>query len=143
MNSGVRGNCADRSDRSDRGDMVVGWLARIALILGIIAVIGYDGITTIQAQITIKDQASSAATAGYSSYASSHDVQTAYQAALADAHASNPANTIAPAQFTVSNKGIVTLTIHRPVHTLIAHYLPIDAAKSASATAVGDPLPSS
>jgi Flp pilus assembly protein TadG len=121
--------------------MVVGWLSRIVLILGIVGVAGYDGVTTIQAQVTIKDQASSAAIAGYNSYASSHDVQTAYQAALADARGSNPANTIAPAQFTVSNKGIVTLTVTRNVHTLVAHYLPIDAAKTATSTAVGDPLP--
>jgi hypothetical protein len=121
--------------------MVVGWLTRIVVILGVVAVIGYDGITAIQAQVTVRDQATSAAVAGLDNYEVNHDVQTAYQAALSDARSANPANTIKPADFVVSTSGAVTVTVTRPVHTLVAHYLPIPSATLASATGNATPSP--
>lgn len=123
---------------NDRGDMVVGWLARIVVVLAVIAVIGYDVITTVQGQVTAKDQAGTAATAGYESYAAGHNVQAAYQAALAAAKAADPADTIKPGDFVVTQSGLVTLKLTRPVHTLVAHYLPIPAAKSATASGSAD-----
>jgi hypothetical protein len=132
-------DCGDRSDRSDRGDMVTGWLVRIVVILAVLAVIGYDAITTFQAQITVRDQASSAAVAGYDNYAWSHNVEAAYQAALADAHSSNPADVIIPADFVVASDGSVTLRLSRPVHTVVARYLPIASAKLATASGVAHP----
>jgi hypothetical protein len=125
--------------REERGDMVVGWLVRIVIILAVLAVIGYDAITTVQAQITVRDQASSAAVAGYDNYAWSHNVEAAYQAALADAHSSNTADVIVPSDFVVSSDGSVTLKMSRPVHTVFAHYLPIAAAKLAAASGAAHP----
>lgn len=122
-----------RDPRDERGDMVVGWLARIAVVLAIIAVIGFDVVTTFQGQVTARDQAGTAATAGYESYAANHNVQTAYQAALAAAKAADPADTIKPADFVVTQAGVVTLKLSRPVHTIVARYLPIPAAKMATA----------
>jgi hypothetical protein len=125
--------------REERGDMVVGWLVRIVIILAVLAVIGYDAITTIQAQITVRDQASSAAVAGYDNYAWSHNVEAAYQAALAAAHSSNTADVIVPSDFVISSDGSVTLKMSRPVHTVFAHYLPIASAKLASASGAAHP----
>jgi hypothetical protein len=121
----------------DRGDLVLAWLAKIVLVLGILAVIGIDTVTSVQGQVTAKDQAGTAATAGYDNYATTHNVQDAYQAALAAAKASNPADTITPQDFVVSPTGVVTLTLTRPIHTLLAHYLPIQSAKVATGTGTG------
>jgi hypothetical protein len=125
----------------DRGDLVVGWLAKIAVIIAIFAVGGLDSVTAIQANVTARDQAGSAATAGEASYAANHDVQGAYQAALADAKASNSANVIKPADFTVTTKGVVTLKLTRPIHTLVAHYLPIASVRTAVGTGSAEPGP--
>jgi len=127
--------------RDERGDMVVGWLARIVLVLTVVAVLGYDGITMVQAQITVRDQASSAATSGAQNFATTHSVQAAYQAALADARGANSTDTIAPADFVVAKDGTVTLKLSRPVHTLVAHYLPISSATLATATGVARQSP--
>ncbi len=132
---------SDRRTRGDRGDMVVGWLSRIVLVLAVIAVIGYDAVTSIQANVTATDQASTAAQAAVSTYTTTKSVQSAYQAALQSAKESNPANTIAPSAFTVSTGGIVTLTIRRPIHTLVAHYLPIPSAQTAVASGTASPSP--
>ncbi len=138
MDTGVR---ARGVRAGDRGDMVVGWLSRIVLVLAVIAVIGYDAVTSIQANVTAKDQATSAAQAGQANYVTTKNVQAAYQAALESAQQANPANTIAPAAFSVSIAGVVSLTLKRPVHTLVAHYLPIPSAKTAVATGTASPTP--
>lgn len=121
--------------------MVVGWLAKIVVVLAIISVIGYDTVTAIQDQVTARDQAGTAADAGRDSYQASHNVQTAYQAALTAAKAANPADTITPANFVVAHDGTVTLTLTRPIHTLVAHYLPFPSVKTATATGTSTPNP--
>ena len=98
MNAGVRTSCDDGTNSRDRGDMVVGWLAKIVVVLAVVAVIGYDTVTTIQGQVTVRDQAGSAAEAGYDSYAASHNVQTAYQAALAARQVGQPGRHHRPRQ---------------------------------------------
>jgi hypothetical protein len=131
----------DRGHRGDRGDMVIGWLSRIVLVLAVIAVIGYDAIVAIQSNVTAADQATTAAQAAVTNYTTSKNVQAAYQAALQSAKESNPDNSISPSSFTVSTGGIVNLTVTRPIHTLVAHYLPISSAKTAVATGSASPSP--
>ena len=48
------------------------------------------------------------------------------------AKSANPADTITPANFVVAHDGTVTLTLTRPIHTLVAHYLPIPSVKTAT-----------
>ena len=91
------------------------------------------------ATVSVQDQASNAAAAGRDEYAAHHDPQRAYQAALASAKAADPADTIKPLDFTVTSTGIVTLTVQRPIHTVVAHYLPVDKFKLA--TGVGTATP--
>jgi hypothetical protein len=133
-NHGHPGDLGNPGEPSDRGDMVMGWLVRIALILAVVGVIGFDLVTTVQSQVTATDQANAAAAAGYTTYSQTHSVQAAYQAALVTARDANPADVIRPSDFVVTPAGVVTLKLTRPVHTLIAHYLPIPAAKLATAT---------
>jgi hypothetical protein len=125
----------------DRGDMVVGWLTRVIVVIAVVAIIGFDAIIVVQSQITVRDQASSAATAGLTSYSHDHNVETAYHAALADAQSANPADTIKPSDFRISTTGVVTVVVSRPVHTLLAHYLPMTSAKTATATGTAAPSP--
>lgn len=121
--------------------MVVGWLAKIVVVVALVSVVGYDTVTAIQGQVTARDQAGTAAEAGRDSYAANHDVQSAYQAALAAAKSANPADKIAPANFVVAHDGTVTLTLTRPIHTLVAHYLPIPSVKTATADGTAAPTP--
>jgi hypothetical protein len=117
----------------DRGDILLGWLTKLVLALGVVALLGFDGVTVGLATVSVQDQANTAAAAGRDDYAMHHDPQRAYQAALGAAKAANAADLIKPLEFTVTSTGEVNLTLTRPIHTVVAHYLPVDKFKVATA----------
>jgi hypothetical protein len=117
----------------DRGDILLGWLAKLVIGLGVVALLGFDAVTVGLATVSVQDQAGTAAAAARDEYAMHHDPQRAYQAALATAKAANPADVIKPLDFTVTTTGVVKLTLQRPIHTVVAHYLPDDKFKVATA----------
>jgi hypothetical protein len=123
----------------DRGDILLGWLAKLVLCLGVVALLGFDGVTVGLATVSVQDQAGTAAVAARDEYAVHHDVQRAYQAALDSAKASDPADVIKPLDFTVTTAGVVKLTMERPIHTVVAHYLPFDNVKVATAGGTAEP----
>ena len=101
----------------DRGDILLGWLTRVVVALAVVGVIGIDGVTVATATVSLQDQANTAATAARDDYASHHDTQRAYRAALASAHEGDEADVIRGADFRVTAQGTVTLVISRPIHT--------------------------
>lgn len=113
----------------DRGDILLGWLTKMVVALAVVAVLGIDGVTVGLANVSAQDQANNAAAAARDSYAQYKDPQRAYQAALASAKAADPKDTIKPLDFTVTSAGVVNVTLQRPFHTLVAHYLPVDKFK--------------
>jgi hypothetical protein len=126
----------------DRGDILLGWLTRVVLALAVVAVIGIDSVTVAMATVSIQDQANTAAAAGRDEYASHHDTQRAYRAALASAHEADPADVILPANFRVTPQGTVTVVVSRPIHTVFAHFLPMDKLKTATADGTAQPATS-
>jgi hypothetical protein len=124
----------------DRGDIVMSWLTKLALALAVVALIGFDGVTVGLATVSVQDQANTAAGAARDEYAQNHDPQRAYRAALASAKASDPDDAIKPLDFTVTGAGVVKLTMTRQIHTVVAHFLPVDQFKVA--TAGGSAVPS-
>ena len=119
----------------DRGDILLGWLAKLVLGLGLVALLGFDGVTVGLATVSVQDQANTAAGAARDEYAMHHNARLAYQAALDSAKAADSADVIKPLEFTVTSTGEVKLTMTRQIHTVVAHYLPVDKFKVA--TAVG------
>ncbi|MDP9220379.1 MAG: hypothetical protein M3P23_07555 [Actinomycetota bacterium] len=130
---------AATSDR-DRGDVLLGWLTRVVAALAVVAVLGIDTVTVGMATVSSQDQANTAADAARDSYASHHDVNLAFKAAQSSALDSDATNVVPANDFTITSTGIVTLHLHRPIQTLVAHFLPIDGVKTA--TAVGSAEPS-
>ena len=123
----------------DRGDILLGWLTKLVLALGVVALLGFDAVTVGLATVSVQDQAGTAAAAARDEFAMHHDPQRAYQAALDSAHLANAADQIKPVDFVVTSTGVVTLTLERPIHTVVAHYLPVDKVKTATATATAQP----
>src|SRR3954451_6712137 len=117
----------------DRGDILLGWLAKLVFALGVVALLGFDGVTVGLATVSVQDQANTAAGAARDEYAVHHDPHRAYQAALDSAKAADPADVIKPLDFTVTSTGEVKLTMTRPIHTVVAHYLPVDKLRVATA----------
>lgn len=126
----------------DRGDILLGWLTRVVVALAVVAVIGIDAVTVAMATVSIQDQANTAAAAARDDYATHHNTQQAYRAALASAHEGDPSDVIRPADFRVTAQGTVTLVVSRPIHTVVAHFLPVDKIKTATADGTAAPATS-
>jgi hypothetical protein len=127
--------------RSDRGDIVLGWLTKVVVVLGVVALLGFDGVQVGLSSVQLQDQANDAATAARDSYAQHHDVATALTAAQDAAKADNSANVIVRGTFLVERDGAASVTLTRPIHTVVAHYLPVDAFKTATSGGSAPALP--
>lgn len=106
---------------NDRGDIVLGWLTKLVVILGVLGLLAFDGISLVQARIQAADRATTAAIAAADEYRSSRDVQKAYDAAHATVVGSD---TIETSTFRVDATGTVTLRLHHEATTLLVQRIP-------------------
>jgi hypothetical protein len=126
---------------SDRGDIVMGWLTKLVVVLAVVAVIGFDGVQIGLSTVQLQDQANDAATAARDSYAQRHDVSAALLAAQNSAKGANSQDVVVPGGFSVARDGSVAVTLTRRIHTAVAHYLPVDAFKTATSGGSAPALP--
>jgi hypothetical protein len=111
---------AVRPTSDDRGDIVLGWLTRLTVTLGVLGLLGFDALSLAVARLQVEDHANDAAGAAAGAWATSKDVQGAYDAAvhaLVDDGAG--ADTIDPHSFSVALDGRVTLTVQHVATTLL------------------------
>ena len=108
---------ADPKGMNDRGDIVLGWLTKLVVVLGVLGVIGFDAISLGTARFQAEDHAQAAVRAAHESYRSTKNVQAAYEAALAEV--APHGDTIAPETFTIAPNGEISLTLHRTAATMI------------------------
>jgi hypothetical protein len=125
--------------RGDRGDIVLGWLTKLVVALGVVAVIGFDGVEVGLAKVQIQDQANEVAVAARDAYADHHDLNVALKAAETKALEDDPANVIVKGSLVVEPNGTVSLQLTRPIHTVLAHYLPAPSLRTASAGGSASP----
>lgn len=100
----------------DRGDIILGWLTKLVLVLAVVGVIGFDAVSLVQAQFQASDRATTAASAAAADYATSKDLQKAYNAAFAT---TTDGDTIETDTFSVGRDGVVTLRLHHRATTLV------------------------
>ena len=104
--------------RDDRGDIVLGWLTKLVVVLGVLGVVGFDAVALVQSRFQAADRATTAASAAATDFASSKDLQKAYDAAyatLADG------DTIETKTFAVGTDGTVRLRLHHETVTVLMH----------------------
>lgn len=106
--------------RDDRGSIVVGWLAKIAVVIAVLGVVAFDGISLAQARFQASDRANTAASAAADDYHTNHDLQKAYNAAFATVV---DGDTIETATFRVATDGSVTLRLHHHATTLVVQHI--------------------
>lgn len=106
----------------DAGVLVVGFVIKLALVLGLVAVVGYDAISLVHTRLTAADAANTAAAAAAENYRGSRNIQLAYNAALAAA--GSPDATIDTGTFKVAPDGGVSLRLHLHATTLLVHRIP-------------------
>lgn len=105
-------------DRRDRGTVVVGWLVKLAVVLTLVGITGFDAVSVGVAHLNGTDDASSAASAAADSWQQSHNAQAAFQAAV---DAVNGKESIDPKSFTIDADGTVHLTLTRHATTLVMY----------------------
>lgn len=123
--------------RDDRGDIVLGWLSKLVVFLGVLGVIGFDCVSLMQARFQAADRANTAASAAADIYKGTHDVQKAYNAAYATV---SDSDTIETKTFQVRPDGTVTLRLHHEATTLLIRRIgPLRSWADAVGTGEGRP----
>lgn len=120
--------------------MVLGWLTKLVVALSVVGVLGLDGFAWASASVGAHDAAEGAGRAAVSAWERTANVQSAYDAALAEVVASG--DTIETSSFTAAPDGSVALTLHREASTLVLHRVPpLRHLTQISATVVARPAP--
>ena len=102
----------------DSGSIVLGWLTRLTLVIGVLGVLAFDVIAVGAGSFGAADDAAAAASAGATVYRDTKDVQKAYTAAVAEAAIDG--GTIRPEEFVVG-EGTITLTVRKDADTTWMH----------------------
>ena len=104
--------------QGDRGDIVLGWLTKLVVVIGLLGLVGFDGVSLAQARFQAADRATTAADAAAESFAGTKTLQTAFDAAYAT---TRDGDVIETTTFAVAPDGTVTLRLHHTATTLLLH----------------------
>ena len=122
----------------DNGSIVIGWLTKLMVAIAIVGLALFDSLSIGAAKLGASDDANTAAEAASAEYRNTHDVQSAYQAAL-DTLPSD-SETIPPRLFVVEPDSTVQLVLRRTTTTLVAHRIgPLKRFDVITVHAVGTP----
>ena len=98
--------------------MVTSWFVRLAVILGVIAVFAYDGISVVATHFSASDDAQTAATAAAAAYRNSGLAN----AAVVAAEATLPkGEKLVPGSVHIDNTGEVSLQVRKTAPSLLLH----------------------
>lgn len=107
--------------QSERGDIVLSWLSKLVVFLGLAGVVLFDAISIGVTHSGVADAGSFAAHEASATWLAGHDLQQAYETATVTAGKANSLNVIDPKTFTVDPDGTVHLTISRTATTLVLY----------------------
>ena len=105
----------------ERGGIIVGWLTRLSLAMGISGILLFDAISVGTTAMQLSDTGTLAAREASEVWQQTGNVQTAYDAAVAQAKEQNAANVIPPTSFTIDADNTVHLTVRRTASSLLLH----------------------
>jgi hypothetical protein len=107
---------------SDRGDIVLGWLTKLTVIMGLVGIVLFDAISVGTTTASVADQGTSAALEASATWDQTKDVQAAYDSAVTSATESNALNELDPQSFSIDPDGTVHLTLSRDAKTLVLYH---------------------
>lgn len=105
----------------ERGDIVMAWLIKLAAVLSVAGVLGYDGFSLLHVRVSSADAADHAASAASDVWAHSNDVRAAY--ASAEASAVEAGGTVPTKSFAIDPDGTVHLAVHETAPTFLLRHL--------------------
>jgi hypothetical protein len=105
----------------DSGGIVLGWITRIAVFIGVAGLGLFDAISIGSTAATVSDQGSYAALQASEVWLQTKSVQQAYDAAVASAVEQNPDDVVGTKDFLIDADGTVHLTLSRTATTLVVY----------------------
>jgi hypothetical protein len=105
--------------RGDRGDVIVGWLTKVTVVIGVLGVMSFDAVSVGVAKMNADDVAATAAAFGAETWNATHNIQHAYRAA--SSFAEERGATIAPADFSVDRDGTVRVRVVKEATTVLLY----------------------
>ena len=125
----------------DRGDLVLGWLIKLSVTLGVIGLLLFDGVSVVVAKVGVQDDASLAAREASDAADRGTDVQGAYDAAVEALADQGSPSVVQTSTFTIGPDATATVTTTRTASTFfLKHIGLLDEWVQASATATAAPV---
>jgi len=117
----LRALCCTSPERGhpERGDIVLGWLTRLVVILGVAGIFLFDAISVGTTAMSLSDQGHYAAREASEVWQSTGSVQKAYEAAAASAFERNALNVVDTKSFRIDEDSTVHLTVRREASTFV------------------------
>jgi hypothetical protein len=107
------------TQRRDSGSIVLGWLTKVMLVMAIAGIVLFDGVSVGVARMSAQDDANTAAGAASADWKSSHNIQSAYNAATEVI--TNPSERVLTRGFRIDPDGTVHLLVRRSATTLLMY----------------------
>jgi hypothetical protein len=112
-----------RISTHDDGGIVAGWLVKLILIFGVVALVAFDGIAIAYGRVTSQDNARSIAqTASDAMILNRATPQVAIQAA--QQRATSLGVVVAKGDISIAKNGAVTVHVHRVQPTILVQRIP-------------------
>ena len=112
-----------RTPSGDAGGIVLGWLTRLTVVLAVVGVIAFDGISIITSRLSLEDAGNQAARSASETWQSTHDIRAALASAQRAATEANPDTTVVTDSLSVDADGTAHLVVTREASTLVAQHI--------------------
>lgn len=106
---------------ADRGDIVLGWLTKVVVTLSVLGVLGFDGISLLQARVRVADTADNAALAARDAWQDTHNGQLAY--AAAESTAAESGDTVPVKGVVIEPDGAVSVEVNGTASTFVLRHI--------------------
>lgn len=104
---------------TDRGDIILGWLTKLAVVLGAAGIVLFDAISVGTTAMNLTDQGGYAAREASEVWQQTGSIQQAYDAAVASAVKQNPDNMVDTGSFRIDADNTVHLRISRTADSIL------------------------
>jgi hypothetical protein len=110
-----------RKTGNDRGAARLSTLTFLIVVLAIIGVVAFDGVSVMSSRVTAQNDAQTAAYAASQSWHSNQNLDEAYQAAVTSL--AGKADTVLTHHFTIDADGTVHLLVRRKARTVLLNHI--------------------
>lgn len=110
-----------RTTGKDTGAVGLTWLTKLAAVVAVVGVFGFDAATVIAGHVSAENDAQAAATAASQAWQVNHDVRGAYQAAVVAVAGHHETVLTCATCFVIDPDNTVHVMVRRTVHTLVLH----------------------